>query len=170
MENMAVFNDEYKEEIVMLHLYLDEVPKHLEDKLVNDVEKQFAKISLKCTAKEEELVRIIEQGTLINDVSFIDRFGFRLYNTELSTGCKAALCVLNSPDNIINLIECGLNARDAIISLCNVGAVLIDSNTITIASHYNSEKLYVELDGITFTNINDLNKYIFYERYNVNAN
>lgn len=148
----------------MLHLYLDEIPCNLQDSLVNDVEEQFAKLSLKCSDKEKELVEKIEKGNLIDGISFVDRFGYKLYTTELSTGCKAALCVLNSPNNIINLVECGLNARDIIISLCNTGSVLVDSNTISISTTYSTEEVSVELEGYIFKDISRLNRYIFNER------
>lgn len=144
----------------MIRLYLDEVPSNL--CVINDVEKQFASLALECTEKEKELVRLIEQGTLIDSTSFIDRFGYKLYNSELSTGCKAGLCVLNCKDKVVNLIECGLNARDCIISLCDVGAVLIDTNSATISNEY-SENILVQIDDYEFTSLSRLNSYIFNE-------
>ena len=148
----------------MLRLYLDEIPDNLN--VINDVEKQFALFHLQCTDKEKELVQKIEQGNLINSTSFIDRFGYKLYLSELSTGCKAALCVLNSKDSVINLTECGLNARDIIISLCDTGAVLIDTNSATISNIYSQEQnICVQVDHYLFTNVDRLNQYIFNERY-----
>ena len=146
----------------MLKLYINSIPDNI--KCINDVEKGFASINLKCTDKEKELVSRIENGTLIDSMSFIDRFGYKLYTTELSTGCKAALCALNYKDSVINLVECGLNARDAIISLCNVGSVLIDSNSATISNKYvDKDTLDVSIGDYRFTDIDRLNTYIFEE-------
>lgn len=144
-----------------LRLYLDEVPE--KQILVNDVEKQFATLELHCTDKEKEIVKKIEQGDLIDSFSFMDRFGFKLYTSELSTGCKAALCVLNSNDKVINLIECGFNARDVIVSSCNAGAVLINSNTLTFSDKYGDD-IHVAVDDYLFTSLDRLNRYIFDER------
>lgn len=148
----------------MLRIYLDKVPDSLQCNLVNDVEKQFAGIHLACTDKEKRFVKEIEKGTLIDSYSYIDRFGYKLYTSELSTGCKAALCVLNFPDKIINLAECGLNARDCIVSFCDLGAVLMDSNTITFSEQYTDEKISAAVDEYVFMSIDKLNKYIFNER------
>ena len=54
-------------------------------------------------------IRQIEKGTYNDEYSFIDRFGYKLYNTELRMGCRAVLCVMNCPDVIIDLIECVMN-------------------------------------------------------------
>lgn len=145
----------------MLKIYLDEVP--VNSNIVNDVEKQFAELNLKCTEKEIELVKRIEQGKLLDSTSFIDRFGYKLYLSELSTGCKAALCVLNFKDRIINLAECGLNARDVIISLCDSGSILIDSNSATISTLYNANPVNVCVGNYLFTSVERLNEYIFNE-------
>ncbi len=146
----------------MLRLYLDDIPSNI--KFIDDVEKKFASLFLKCTDKEKEIVSKIEQGELIDSISFIDRFGYKLYTSELSTGCKAALCVLNCPDCVINLVECGLNARDAIISLCDEGAVLFETNSATISNKYVEEvSICVQVNEYVFNSIDRLNCYIFNE-------
>lgn len=146
----------------MLRVYLDleDIPDNV--KVVRDVEKEFASLILKGTEKEKELVRIIEKGELLDSTAFIDRFGYKLYLSELSTGCKAALCVLNSADKVICLDECGLNARDAIILLCGVGAILFDNNSVTISNKYLKDSgVNVQIDKYVFTDIDRLNDYIF---------
>ena len=146
----------------MIRIYLDSISDNIN--FINDVEKGFASVKLKCTDKEQELVSKIESGKLIDFTSFIDRFGYKLYLSELSTGCKASLCVLNYSDSVINLVECGLNARDTIISLCDVGAVLIDTNSATISNKYvKDNKISVQVDNYVFSDINRLNTYIFEE-------
>ena len=51
--------------------------------------------------------------------------GFKLDSGFLSTGCKAALETVRCGEKeIIDLIECGMNARDCIISNCKTAAFL----------------------------------------------
>ena len=144
----------------MLNIYVDTVPTGLD--FIDDVEKGFASLTLSCTDKEKELVNILEGGTLLDSTSFIDRFGYKLYLSELSTGCKAGLCVLNYRDSVINLVECSLNARDIIISLCDSGSVLFDINSATISNQYlGNNKINVKVGKYNFTNLSDLNDYLF---------
>ena len=144
----------------MLTIYVDDVDAN---NLITNVEEQFAKVKLTGTKIEKEIISEIEHGTYNDEASFIDRFGFKLYNTEMSTGCKAALCVANCPDLIIDLIECGLNARDVIIGLCKDGNILIKENGVTIVDYFNTP-IDVKIDNYKITSVDRLNKYIFSER------
>jgi hypothetical protein len=148
----------------MLRIFVDEVPKDIKMEIVNNVEEQFAKIAVHGTDLDRKLIKEIEQGKYNDEQSFIDRFGFKLYNSELSTGCKAALCVANTSDKVINLQECGLNARDEIIRYCTTGNILIDENAITISNFEKSDSIDVHIDNYNITSISRLNKYIFSER------
>lgn len=144
----------------MLTIYVDEVDSN---DIVRNVEEQFAKVKLAGTQIERRIISEIERGTYNDEFSFIDRFGYKLYNTEMSTGCKAALCVVNCPELIIDLIECGLNARDIIIGLCKEGNILIKENGVTIVDYFD-EAIDVKIDNFRITSVDRLNKYIFSER------
>lgn len=144
----------------MLTIFVDTVDSN---NIVRNVEEQFAKIKLTGSEIEKKLIAEIEQGTYNDEYSFIDRFGYKLYNTELSTGCKAALCVVNCPNLVIDLIECGLNARDIIIGLCKDGNVLIQENGVTIVDYF-GQPIDVKIDSYRITSVDRLNKYIFSER------
>lgn len=74
-----------------------------------DIESLFKQIRVSGTPAEKEVIEKIEQGKFNDSQSFIDRFGFKLYMSELSTGCKAALCVLNLPDKqlVLHKYVCG---------------------------------------------------------------
>lgn len=144
----------------MLKLMIDET----ETSTKTDIEAMFKQIKVKGTSKEKEVILKIEQGTYNDENSFIDRFGYKLYLSELSTGCKAALCVLNKPTTQINLIECGINALDVILTTCNEGNVIMRDRGITIKDYSTNGEIQVELDGYLFTNTNRLNYYIFNER------
>lgn len=144
----------------MLKLYFDEAPEDVKGVVIDDVEMCFSKITLKYNEEEKTIVKLIDNGELIDNNSFIDRFGYKLYVSELSTGCKAALCLLNCPDKIINLKECGLNARDIIISLCTLGAAVIDTNTIMCATDITHKEFRVQVDDYLFTKIERFNEYL----------
>lgn len=140
----------------MLTIYIDETDLPVE----HDVEKLFSQTRLVDTELNRKLIRVIEQGTYNDEWSFIDRFGFKLYTKDMSTGCKAALCVANNPDKIVDLIECGNNARDAIIKLCTNGNILYHENGMTIENINKPDTIDVRLDGYQFTTVERLNRYI----------
>lgn len=147
----------------MLNIFLKDNIETFNKEVVSDVEKEFSKIKLKGTEIDKELIEKIEQGKYENSTSFIDRFGYKLHYDDMSTGCKAALCVANSPEKIIDIIECGNNARDIIIALCKTGNILLEDNGQTISTQY-GDRIDVKLDGYRFTSIDRLNKYIADER------
>lgn len=129
-----------------------------------DIEGLFKQITVSGTPQEREIIEKIEQGKYNDSNSFIDRFGFKLYLSELSTGCKAALCVVNKPNTPMNLIECGINALDVIITTCKNGNVIMRDRDITIKDYSDDGKVEVELDGYVFTSVERLNHYLFNER------
>lgn len=144
----------------MLKLVIDDS----ENLPLTDVEKLFKQIKLKGTKEEKAVISKIEQGKYNDEYSFIDRFGYKLYISELSTGCKAALCVLNKPDVTINLIECGINALDVILTTCKNGSIIMQNRGTTINDYSEDGKIEVELEGHLFTSVKRLNYYIFNER------
>lgn len=147
----------------MLTIYFDGEPLDGMKVIVMDVEEEFKKIKLAGTDLEMKLIEEIDNAKWNDSHSFIDRFGFKLYMSELSTGCKAALLVVNMPEAIINIRECGLNARDAIISLCPNGNVLVMDNGITFID-LSENDIQVKVDQYKFSTIDRLNDYIQNER------
>lgn len=145
----------------MLHLKIsDDIKKEVN----TDIEVEFMKFRLKDSMINRKIIEIIEKGKYNDEYSFIDRYGFKLYDSEMSTGCKAALCVANNPDKVFNLIECGINAQDVIITTLKEGNIIIRDRGITIVDYSTDGKIDVELDGYRFTNNDRLNYYIFDER------
>ena len=120
-----------------LHVYTDkkDIPEGIE--IIEDVNVEFLKAVIRGTDEENFLVKGIEQGALISGdgSAYIDRFGFKLRIDEMSSGCKAALCVVNYPYKVVNLKECGLNARDCIISHCKSGYALVRDFGVTIVPY-----------------------------------
>ena len=129
--------------------------------LVEDVELELLSTNISDTKITRDLIKKIEQGEYLDNNSFIDRFGFKLYINNMSTGCKAALIVSANPNKLIDLRECGWNARDEIIKNCKEGNILIKHSDITFALTAEEENsIDVRLDDYRFTNINSLNRYI----------
>lgn len=143
----------------MLTIYFSDEEQLFDQKdLIHDVEEYFPRIKLTGSEKELEILKLIENGKFVDKLSFIDRFGYKLWTSELSTGCKAAFCVLHYPDKVVDLTECGLNARDVIVSVCDVGNVLMTNSSITFVEYKSS--ISVSLDGNKFDSVDDLNNYI----------
>ena len=128
------------------------------ENVIDDVEQEFDAIKLTGTEVEASILLTIEKAKFNSEYSIIDRFGYKLRKEDISNGCKAALCVLNNPNKIVDLKECGLNARDAIVNFCRDGAILINDNSITIRKL--EENVSVSLDGYIFDDIDELNYYI----------
>lgn len=149
----------------MLTLYLDKLPDEVSNMLEYDVEELFKRTALRCADNEKKAIMEIEQGELIDSGSYIDRFGYKLRIDELSTGCKAVLCVLNHTDKIINFIECGLNARDYAVKHLNDGAIMIGEFNVTFMTYGFKDPIDVKMDGYRFTDLDRLNTYLKQDFY-----
>ena len=90
-----------------------------------DIDAAFSKLEIVVNDAVKNIIKAVDAGNMIDGSTFEDRFGVRLYLSELSTGCKAAICVALMPDQMIDLQECGLNARDAIFNYCEDGKKLL---------------------------------------------
>lgn len=125
--------------------------------VARDVELQFLKTRLKKDDYTVKALKEIEQATYNDEYSFIDRFGFKLYSKNMSTGCKAVLCVHEFPTTVIDTIECGLNAINFIIANCTDGAILINPGSMLF---YVDTSIDVIIDGRRFTDCDSLSEYI----------
>lgn len=141
-------------------LFRDEIDSNIKSE--KDIEKLFSQLKLHGTEQERKVIEQIDKGKYLDEISFIDRFGYKLYVSELSTGCKAALCVLNFPDKIIDLLECGNNARDVIINTCKEGTIITSDNAVTIKDL--GQEINVCLDEYRLTSVKRLNQYVNCER------
>lgn len=136
--------------------------------VIHDVNEAFSNVKLENDEITEILLNEIELGKYYNEERFVDRFGVPVYTSELSTGCKAALCVHYMPDKVIDLIECGTNARDAILKYCKDGNVIYYGMDTTV-SDFGCENLEVDIDlhGNNIKRIGDFNDYYEgFEYYN----
>jgi len=147
----------------MLHLYLTD--KYAGPyPIIEDVEKAFLFMKLTGSDIERRLLRKIEQGEYLDRAYFLDRFGAKLPISFLSTGCKAAMVVLHNPTSCVDLRECGVNARDAIICGIPDGKCYIAYNDVTIGSVDVDDAIDVCVDDeYRFTSLERLNYYLMYE-------
>ena len=87
--------------------------------------------------------------------------GFKLDSGFLSTGCKAALETVRCGEKeIIDLIECGMNARDCIISNCKNGSILISRPECRISDYSEDDLVDVSVYGKQFTSMRLLSRYL----------
>lgn len=146
----------------MLHLFIKDKGT-CELPVVNDVDLEFKRIALSDTPLNRLLIEKIEQGKYYDPYYYIDRFGVKLDIDNMSSGCKAALCVANINDKVINLIECGINARDAIYQYCTSGYAITPDRHVDWS--YDNLPIDVSVDGYHFTDPYLLHQYIDEERY-----
>ena len=115
-----------------------------------DIDAAFSKLEIVVNDVVKNIIKAVDTGNMIDESTFEDRFGVRLYLSELSTGCKAAICVALMPDQMIDLQECGLNARDAIFNYCEDGKVLLHDFGVTVVDRH-TRKTPIEYAGKLFT-------------------
>ena len=106
-----------------LNIYVDNVKDAIP--VAHNVEEIFDTLDITDTIETRQLIEFIEQGEYISPYRFRSRFGEALNYDDMSTGCKAALCVLYRPDLVIDTLECGHNAKEAIIKYLKSGAILV---------------------------------------------
>lgn len=114
---------------------------------VIDIDAEFSKLKISVSESIMNIIKAVDSGDMIDDMTFTDRFGVKLYLSELSTGCKAAICVELMPDKIIDLQECGLNARDAVFNYCENGKILLHDFGVTIVDAHTRKSPIIYAEG-----------------------
>lgn len=116
-------------------------------RMIDDVEKEFRTCVLQISQKEQKLIKAIDGGHLDSRATYIDRFGTQLSVRELSTGCKAALCVLHHRESIVSLRECGYNAVESILRFCREGSVFVPFDTMGFLASENNALVEILYNG-----------------------
>ena len=152
--------------MLKVHLTFSDKEKAEVQKLknvLNNTDAKFGSYIPKFTKKNMEIVRRIEQGTLNDNGTFTDRFNRPLFFENLSIGCKTAIILSDNLANgeIVNLDECGINARDVILNMCDGEVILPDIQDEVEDFGYQVD---IHINNRIFNNISELNHYIFNER------
>ena len=145
-----------------LNIFIREKENDLSEyKIIKDVEANFSKVRLGQNKADERILSQIEKASIVDRNAFIDRFGFKLDSSFLSTGCKAALEVVRCGEKeIIDLMECGMNARDCIISNCSNGNILISRPECRISDYTEDDFIDVSVYGKQFSSMSMLSSYL----------
>ena len=109
----------------MLHVYFSE--KEAEEvglEIIRDPAGLFDMKGINDTKEVRLILKEIEQAKYLNEQYFIARFGEKLPIEFLSTGTKVAITASAVHDKIIDLRECGINARDFIFKYIDNAHVL----------------------------------------------
>lgn len=145
----------------MLNLYIGGITEQPLIPVVRNVHKEFDMLGLSGSSDEELFLNRLEKGKSIpgDSYAFIDRFGFKLAASNMSAGCKAAVCVLRNPDKLIDLTECGFNAVGMILAWCKKGNIYLPKYMITFPD-YSHEEVKICLGDYVFSTISRLNHYL----------
>ena len=128
---------------------------------ITDAEKAFMLMRITQIELATRLIAEIDQARYVDETEFVDRFGRTLPISKLGTGCKTALVVAHNPDKVVDLLECGYNARDAIIRNIRDGKVSFSFNGISINyPGFDDFEIDVLIDGEHFTSLDALNLYL----------
>ena len=105
--------------------------------------------------RARDIIKQIDQTEMLGKYAIESRFdGSRLNIDKLSTGCKTALNVMDNPNNIFDICECGENALEVIYSMdagkvyCEYPMIALDTNNQYIIIGRNPTSLMLSQDEI----------------------
>ena len=130
-----------------------------------DVESEFNKTRIPYNGIIKRIVKDIDCGEVINDdgiiYDYIDRFGYKLPISDISTGAKALITTVINKDKVINFKEAGLNCRDWAILNLKEGYIYIRYPKVTVCSIEDREiDLTIDDTRYHFRSTERLNTYL----------
>lgn len=109
----------------MLNVYFDRVDAKVSGmEIVDNPVNLFDMLKIEGTSCIQLLLEKIEKAKYYDERHFITRFGEKVPIEFLSTGTKVAIVASLVKDKIIDLRECGTNARDMIFNYVDDASVL----------------------------------------------
>lgn len=130
------------------------------DDLVRDADAYIHKVGISDTDINRYLLEKLEQASYLNISEFIDRYGYKLPLSCLSTGMKILLEVINS-DKCIYGLELGQNAFELLIQSAN-GTIYFDNvDRFELPEYFNLED--VSVNGEVFNTILELENALWKE-------
>jgi len=73
-------------------------------------ESAFLKYEVQDCEYTRKVIKEIEEGEFLDSRSFIDKFGYKVYLENISTGSKTLLNIYHNPDKVFFVGEIGANA------------------------------------------------------------
>lgn len=140
----------------MLNIYLDKYTGN--EDVIHDVNEGILMLDIKDNDKNRELIEAIEHGKYNDNLSYIDRYGYKLSIQNMSNGCKAALC-LNNSNAIIDLRECGENAISLIVGIMRKGSIIMPLRQRDLSALYGDE-IDASIGEYRFSSMKRLNYYL----------
>lgn len=142
-----------KNEGVQIYTGLEYVPSN--KKVVIDIESFFNRVRLRDDELTREILSAVENAEFLDNETFKDRFGRRLFINSLSTGAKGLLCVYYYPDYVFDIRELGVNCR-SILSVFPTGSILVNNPNFRM-SDYNGNKLGCYINNKFFSSFSEAN-------------
>ena len=97
--------------------------------IIDNNESFFNHISLSKTETESFILDYIDSAKYLDRSHVSGKFSTCYPISELSTGCKTLLNILNTKDRCFNVVECGNNALECLFSITD-GYILLEMPAI----------------------------------------
>ena len=102
---------------------IDEIPKDKE--VISDCDLIYSLTLVEPTDEVKNIIKSIDKAEFNGGTTVIDRFGTTIPISELSSGSKTGVVAALYPDKIIDTIDCGYNAIDALLTFVKDGNLII---------------------------------------------
>lgn len=120
--------------------------------------------SVGCIIKDndycKEVLRRIEKGSYLNEISYLDRYGYKLHSDDMSTTSKAYICLDRFPGKIINFTEVGKGSGDLLLDKVEGSLFIPLSRVSGLFSSSEDRSISINLNGKEFTNYFDFIDYL----------
>lgn len=144
----------------MLKVYFDE--SEIKDMdIVRDPVSVFDTLELEHSDIVDLLLENIEKAKYLNKSHFLSRYNEKLPIDFLSTGTKIAIVTSVVHDKVIDLRECGVNARDTIFNYVDNASVLAYSPRYGIISEDIAMGKKFYCNGYEFDGIKQFAEYVY---------
>lgn len=118
-----------------------------------DPEKMIYAVNIEENDFNKKVISEIEQGTYLDNRAFLDRFGYKLYLSSISTGSKILIEAYNVKNAAIVADEIGMNAKILLLTLTQ-GNICFIRPTIFPSGISNID---CTLNGVKVTDSDSLN-------------
>lgn len=144
----------------MLNVYFKE--SEIKDmEIIRNPVAVFDTLELKQTEIVDILLEKIEKAKYLSPSHFLSRYNEKIPIDFMSTGTKVAIVATTIHDKVIDLRECGVNARDAIFNYVDNAHVLAYSTGYGIISEDEATNKEFFCNGYKFIGIRQFADYVY---------